>query len=366
MSAIETDLPNTDPQAVLQALSQAGRDLATRNAFFEALRVAEIAAPDPQTFRDKIRWVIVSALLKDVPTHRMTLKNGLMFDLRPESRLERALLLTLDAEPDHVWEPQTTRLLVRLAATAKNVIVGGAYMGDQVLPMALAMKDRGRVHAFEVTEEKYGQLIHNIQINARSNVVALRKALWDASDELLSIEGPLGLGFCAPGTPMDGRPSVRSITMDDYAKSIGAASIDVIMMDLEGGEERALRGAKGLLDQMPGQAPVVIFEVNSHYMDWSKGLPSTAIIAQMMAHGYQLFAIRDLHDNFSMEGRAIEIIPADAVYLTGPKHGFNMLATKDPGLVERLGLSVVRDVSPKLLPGRDPALFYPFDGPLKR
>ncbi len=358
------DLPNTDPEAVLKALSHIGRDPATRTDLFELLRQAELRAPDPETFRDDVRWVLVSALLKDVPHHRMKLKNGLIFDLRPESRLERALLLTLDAEPDHVWEPQTTRLLTMLAARATNAIVGGAYIGDQVLPMAHAMPPGGRVHAFEITGEKFGQLVHNMEINGIKNVVACRNALWDSSGEVLSIEGPLGLGFCEPGVAADGRPTVTSTTMDDYARSLGLDNVGIIMLDMEGGEERALKGAQGLLRQPAGKAPVVIFEVNSHYMDWTNGLPSTSIIQLMMSNGYQLFAIRDFHDNRSMEGWAIEVIPADSVYLKGPKHGFNMLATKDPDLVARLGLSVVRNVSPKLLPAKDPALFHPLDRPL--
>jgi hypothetical protein len=60
-----------------------------------------------------------------------------------------------------------------------------------------------------------------------------------------------------------------------------------------------------------------------------------------------------------MENRPIEIIPVDRVYLEGPPHGFNVLATTDSDLINRYGLRIVEDVSPKLLLHKDPALHHP-------
>jgi hypothetical protein len=60
-----------------------------------------------------------------------------------------------------------------------------------------------------------------------------------------------------------------------------------------------------------------------------------------------------------MAGHPIEIIPAHRVYLEGPPHGFNALATPDPSLVKRLGLRIVENVSPKLLLHKDPDLHHP-------
>lgn len=61
-----------------------------------------------------------------------------------------ALLLSREAAPDHVWEPQTTKLLAALAARPGDILVGGAYIGDQVVPIARVAASRdGRVHAFE-------------------------------------------------------------------------------------------------------------------------------------------------------------------------------------------------------------------------
>ena len=97
-------------------------------------------------------------------------------------------------------------------------------------------------------------------------------------------------------------------------------------------------------------------------MDWTPGLEKTPIVEMLTSVGYVVYAIRDFQNNYPMGDRPIEIIPADRVYVEGPPHGFNMLATRDRDLVDRLGLRVVNDVSPKLLVEKNPALHHPVGG----
>lgn len=134
------------------------------------------------------------------------------------------------------------------------------------------------------------------------------------------------------------------------------------MLDTEGGEERGLRGAAKLLTSPWPQAPHVIFEIHRKYVDWSDGLENTSVVRFLTEKGYRVFAIRDIHGNHPMTDQDIEIIPIDRVYLEGPPHGFNVLATKDSSLIGRLGLRVVQGVSPKLLMEKDPALHHPLVG----
>ena len=124
---------------------------------------------------------------------------------------------------------------------------------------------------------------------------------------------------------------------------------------------KALGASKTL--QLPTEkAPHLIFEVHREYFDWSDGLENTSILQLILDAGYDAYAIRDIHDNLSMKGRAIELIPIQSVYLEGPPHGFNLLATKDKNLLNRLDAQLVEGVSPKYIPGRDSKLFAPLDG----
>ena len=353
-----------DHAGLARALALAGQSVDVRNQVFEALRRAEVAADDAAAFRETVRWPLVLALLQDVVSHEVILENGLVFEVGPDSRIDMAFLLSTQLHPDHVWEPQTTRLVVALARGAINVIVGGAYIGDQVLPMAQAMGAAGVVHAFEPMEHAFQRLLHNIARNSMENVVPNRLSLWDSSDVQLRVSGQLALASSSAfeGVPGDDDEVVTGITIADYERRAGLSSIGLITLDTEGGEERALIGASEILRRPVGEAPNVVFEIHREYVDWSDGLEKTPVVQLLQQFGYHVFAIRDFHSNYPMDGLPIEIVPIDRVYLEGPPHGFNALAVKDPGLIDQLGLKVVADVSPKLLVHKDPALHHPTDG----
>jgi FkbM family methyltransferase len=326
-------------ESLADVIAEAGTHESLRRSIFEALRQAEKEASDPGVFRDTIRWPMISALLQKVGFHRVTLSNGLVFDVGPVSRIERALLLSRNEIPDHVWEPQTTKLLTGLAIGVQNVIVGGAYIGDQVLHVAKALTEHGGagvVHAFEPMDSVFRRFTGHIQLNQVSNVRAHRMCLWGRSGLRLKVEGAAALASSAPADLPTSITveTAESITIDDYSVSLKLPSVGLIMLDTEGGEHQALLGATALLSRPFPEAPNVIFEVHRSFVDWSNGLEKTPIVELLTSKGYNVVAIRDFQDNYSMAGRPVEIIPVNCVHLDGPPHGFNLLATKDPGLVQ--------------------------------
>src|SRR6185503_6829143 len=230
-----------DNSKLAQAMAAAGKDRKLRNAIFDALRQAELDSHDPAHFREQVRWPLILSLLSEAKTHSVVLENGLIFEVSPDSRIEQALLLSTEAHPDHVWEPQTTRLLTALAAETSNVIVGGAYIGDHVLFLARAVGD-GVVHAFEPMQRPFDRLLHNLKVNNIQNVVANRMGLWDRGRVTLTVEGHLGLAS-SKEEDNSGGERIESISIDEYVESRQIAPVGLIMLDTEGGEEKALTGA---------------------------------------------------------------------------------------------------------------------------
>jgi dTDP-4-dehydrorhamnose 3,5-epimerase len=365
---IHDSLTNFNITKLAGTLTQAERkEQQLREIILKALCQAQSQADNADTFRNEVRLPILRALLHDGQVHRVVLENGLIFEVGLDSRIEEALLLSSSVHPDHVWEPQTTKLLVKLATDALHMIVGGAYIGDQVLLIARAMMERNRggmVHAFDPMEYVFNRLLHHLKINGITNVLAYQIALWEKSNLALRLEGEVALAGCHVAEEGEGDPMtiIKSITIDDYVALRSLPSVGLIMLDIEGGEEKALAGASKTLSLPFPEAPHLIFEVHRTYVDWSSGLENTSIVNFVRSKGYTIFAIRDFHDNYPMAGKVIEIIPVDRVYLEGPPHGFNLLATKDSNLVRRLGLRVVENVSPKLLVHKNPALHHPLDG----
>jgi len=338
------------------ALAVAGQDERFRTLVFEALREAEGHAEDPATFREQVRWPLLLALLRDVKTHRVVLEDGTLFDVGADSRIEKALLLSSVAHPDHVWEPQTTRLLIALAKEASNVIVGGAYIGDHAVLMARWTP--GTVHAFEPMQHAFDRLLHHLEINQVDNVVAQRLGLWSISRANLRLDGHLALAssILIDEAETANGETAESISIDDYVNSESLSEVGLIMLDTEGGEERALNGASKTIAR---DAPNIVFEIHRNFVDWSNGLEQTSIVTFLTSQGYDVFAIRDFHNNYPTSRYPVEIVPVAKVFLEGPPHGFNVLATKDRNLVSRLGLKIVENVSPKLLLEKDPALHFP-------
>jgi FkbM family methyltransferase len=331
-----------------------------RYAVLEALRVGAACARGSLAYQQKVRWPIVRGLVEKAGAHQVSLKDDLVVEISTLSRIERALLLSVSRHPDHVWEPQTTKLLARLSLGAGHVLIGGAYIGDQVVPVAHELRKCGDptiVHAFEPMDVAYRQLCRNAELNGLSNVIPQKAALWDASGADLSLEGPPALARCIERRQT--AKAVASTTIDEYAVRHKLVRVGLIMLDLEGGEERALRGARGVLARPPGDAPHLVFEVHRDYVDWSHGLAATPPVAFVSSFGYVTYAIRDYHDNVAMEDRPIELVPAESVHLDGPPHGFNLLATKDPAIPGRHGFTIVPGVSPKLLLRGDPRLHRP-------
>jgi len=338
-----------------EAMKQVGRDALARARIIAALQAFERLPQNRNTtVRDDITGPIVDALHAGISVIRKELSSGIAFEFPYRSKIARDFVMSVPEKPDHVWEPQTTKLLLHLSRDAKDVIVGGAYFGDQAILIADALRGRGTCHAFEADSTQARALDHNAALNGLTNVRVHAVALWSDTTSRLRFVGEDALA----GTRV-AETGMPATTIDAYAETTGIARVGVIMLDLEGGELAALRGAERVLRE---HGPHVIFEVHRSYVDWSRGLLETEIVQFLSALGYTLFAVRDFQSNYDLTGRPIELVPIDTAVLEGPPHGFNLLAVRDREVVEHPLFVVTPDVSPKLLFHRDPKLHHPRGG----
>lgn len=350
-----------DPKKLIASLDLIAARPAWRELFIEHLLQFERGIGEAGLdVRQEVIGPLVDALYDDDQVVRKELADGTRLEFLYRSKIARDFLLSVPARPDHAWEPQTSRLLIDLAAEARQVLVGGAYFGDHAILLAKqASRNGGTVHAFEPNSEQRRMLVHNAQLNGLSNIVVRPEGLWDDSSTTLKLVGYDSFAHPEVSTDSSG---FQTTTMQDYLAAAGVARLDLIMLDIEGAELRALRGAAAFLAQPAGEAPNIVFEVHREYVDWTDGLENTAIGRFLKDFGYQLFAVRDFNSNVDMRGKPIELIPAADVYLEGPPHGFNMVAVKDAGRFGSAPYKICHNVSPKLLRHKDPALHHPTDG----
>lgn len=347
-------------QKVLHSLAELGHYQEARDAFVTALREMEktIILPLNHSVREELTGPVCDALFRHAPVLTKKLSDGTIFNFVYRSKIARDFLLSSSDKPDHVFEPQTTKLFVKWCKKAKNVLIGGAYAGDHAILGAKA--GRATIHCFEPSDEQRDLLLQNADDNrVTKQIKASELGLWSKDKATLELAGNDAFAYARElqGSGK-GKITFPATSIDAYGKKNGIKNLDLILMDIEGSELPALKGAESYLRQPKGQAPNLIFEVHRFYVDWSKGLENTEIVKYLNKFGYHCYAFRDFQSNVPMKGCKIEIMEPKHTYLDGPPHGFNMLAVKDKSLLDK-DFRVVKNVSPKLLLHKSPDLHWP-------
>lgn len=284
------------------------------------------------------------------------LQNGLTINFVYNSKIAREFLLSNPAVPNHVWEPQTTKLLLHFSLNAKNIIIAGAYFGDQTILVANNVKTTGVCHAFEPNKNNSDLIIENAEINDLKNINVSHLALWNKSNEKLIFEGEDALASTIEAG--DIRHNIlHTITIDDYVQQKQLDEVNLLMVDVEGSEIKVLEGALNMLQK---NKPVVIFETHSLYDDWSNGLDKSPTVRLMKEIGYEIFAVREFHQNIDTGNMPVELLPLEDTYcVTPPHHGFNLLAVPSKKFVQNELFRIVYGLSPKLILTKNDSLFSP-------
>ena len=341
-----------------EALKTVGADEAARRVVVQAcVEAEERLRREGFNVREEVTGPIVDALYGAVDQVRVTLSDGTLFEVPYRSKIARDLVMRTRENPDHVFEPQTTKLLLLLSRGARNVIIGGAYSGDHaILAAKLIASSGGVVHAFEPNPEQMRSLVHNAEINGVKNIRFNERALWERSDVRLKLVGDDAFARTEE-TSRDDRDGLDVTTIDEYVRERDIDGVDVIMLDIEGGELPVLRGARNTLSAP--DAPSVIYEVNNAYVDWSDGLHETVTVKFLADLGYSSYGIRDYQSNVDLRGYPVELVPVESAYIGGPRHGFNVLAVKNGSIVDTPEIKIAPGLSPKLLHHRNPEMHAP-------
>lgn len=327
-----------------------------RDGFIEALVAFEKKAGHPNlNVRDTVSGPLADELFMGERFSK-SLQNGLKINFVYNSKIAREFLLCDPAVPNHVWEPQTTKLLLHFSTHAKNVIIAGAYFGDQAIPVANNIKDTGLCHTFEPNKNNSDLIMENARLNNLGNILINNLALWNKSNEKLVFEGEDALASTVEASGSAANV-LHTITIDDYVSGNKVDKVDLLMIDVEGSEIKVLQGAVEMLKR---DKPVVVFETHSLYDDWSNGLQNSSSARLMKELGYEVFAVREFHQNIDTGNMPIELLPLERTFCeTPPHHGFNMLAVPSKARIENDLFSIVYDLSPKLILPKNDEKFLP-------
>ena len=218
-------------------------------------------------------------------------------------------------------EPETPYLADLLSGAPVCLHVGASdgrhsYVMTQVAPQARIYAFEPSAFAFEVL--KVGIAWHRMG----KQVTAIHAAVADKPGELLLVtpkksSGRMGRAYAyvsetAPNGPA--RPDLQDqgselqktpvVTLDGFCAEQGIARVDFIRMDIEGAEQKALKGALGIIDR---DRPHVLLEIHPVMLNARFGGSAEAVVDLFQSRGYRMFALNG--DRLEERTTVVEDLP---------------------------------------------------------
>jgi FkbM family methyltransferase len=187
-------------------------------------------------------------------------------------------------------EPYTVRLFRELVKPGMVVVDLGAYLGYYTLLAARGMESAGTVYAFECNPVNYRFLLHNLRLNRyRETVVPRSEAVADEVGVLpFSVRGwDLSAGSLWEKSERKQVIDVPSTTLD---RALDGQQIDVLKMDIEGGELHALDGMSSMISNSPNL--VMFTECNPSALA-AAGTSASELLERLHAVGFE---VREIHE----------------------------------------------------------------------
>ena len=149
----------------------------------------------------------------------------------------------------------------------------GANIGLFSITASAIVGDNGKVLSFEPFATNYNAFLNNINLNKIKNITAIQKAVAEKEQELNlfydSTESNLGMvsSYASSHTIQQ---QIKAVSLDNFLPTININAIDIIKIDIEGGEYSALLGMKATIQHYK---PKLIVEIDDAIL---KNTPYTA------------------------------------------------------------------------------------------
>ncbi|MFC1869617.1 FkbM family methyltransferase [Thermodesulfobacteriota bacterium] len=204
------------------------------------------------------------------------------------------------AEPLFVgagFEESEAALLRHLARLGMKVIDVGANIGLYTVLLGNLVGKTGHVWSFEPFPPVVNYLKKNIELNKLTNITVIEMAVAEKEGVLDFHVFPEGCdvynSLGAANRPTEQLQAVQKIpvrvtTLDTIAYEVGITEIDLLKIDVEGAEERVLKGAEKIIRRNPNIKIIMeIYEPSAKQC----GCSSDRMIEMLLEWGFSIFKI---------------------------------------------------------------------------
>lgn len=219
-----------------------------------------------------------SNLLYPRPSIRRVQRDGLEFELDISDFVEWVIYYGIATEP--------RGKLANLARPGDNVLDIGANVGETTLRFSRRVGPAGKVYCFEPNPPVRAKLERNIALNRFTNIEVMPLGVGDAEATLkLSSPSPHNRGGNRIlENPVGDFVEVRVVPLDTLVAEKGIERVDVVKIDVEGFELRALKGGKKTLERWK---PILFIEISDETLRGAGTSPSE-VLAFVEELGYEL------------------------------------------------------------------------------
>lgn len=187
------------------------------------------------------------------------------------------------------YEPETVWLCQKIIRPGMIVVDIGAHIGYFTRLFSSLVGAEGAVYAFEADPENFALLLKNTR--ALRNVSQIERAVSEKKGvvDFYHYDDKSGAHSTLRNVPLDyakRKISVPATDLDSWMRESGVARIDVIKMDIEGGESAALRGMSEALKR----ARILITEFAPAWIE-AAGSTGEEFLRAILSHGFRINAI---------------------------------------------------------------------------
>lgn len=237
---------------------------------------------------------------------------------------------------DGSWEPVTTAVFIQMVRPGQVILDVGAHLGYFSLLAGRRNPPPGRIIAFEPDPTHAARLRENISRNGIGNITVEPLAIAEASLDVVLDRGDEGntstervlarRDAAVGGTIVE----AKAVSLDDYCRGHGLEQVDIVKMDIEGGEAEAIRGmARGL---ECGLYRRILLELHPTRLR-PRDIDPRGVIAGLRQRGYRCWRLLSrpdtLRGRYKPAFRRSLLVPFDDVVPAPPSH-FLFLAAGVP------------------------------------
>ena len=190
-----------------------------------------------------------------------------------------------------LYEPETVALYKTIVASGMIVVDVGAHIGYFTRIFSKLVGEKGLVLAFEADEENLKILKENVAHLDNVKIFPLAVSEKNGVIDFYHCEEKAGCHSILENIPLNfhmTKRTVHSITLDEFVARQELPQVNVVKMDIEGGEWAALAGMKKVLSHPSTHALIVEFAPA-----WIKAAGATPLqfLERIASSHFDIFAI---------------------------------------------------------------------------